>query len=174
MHKTVFNSLDEILEFIRSTHTHINKPAGVYCLKLWKQPDGTRVPIEELKGVRIKNFSVYNKNTVIIHQVSHGSSGGAKSFHMFEATTYLPELAMINVYDYSAEFLSTTCLDFAYLEQTKGAKIVFLSEFIHNVQQNLRAQWFRDKETEELMSEVGLGPRLRQSIQMDRYLDLDF
>lgn len=171
-HKIVYETLEEIREFILREHRHLDSKNGIYCLKLWRQPNGTRVPVEEMKGVRINNFTVYNKNTLIVHQRSHGTAFKGSQIHSFSSTLYLPDLAIINVYDYGAEFWTTMGLDFAYLEQTKESKMVMLAEFVHDIPRILRAQWFKDEETEKLLDEVGMGPRIHQYIPLGRSLDL--
>lgn len=171
--KIKHDSLQGILDFIKSTHPHLESRKGVYCLKLWREPDGTRIPLEIMHGVRIKSFTIYNESTVIIQQHSHGMEFKNKFSHSFDATLYLPDLAMINVYDYSAEFLTNFGIDFIYLDQTKEAKIVMLAEWIHDIPKNLRAQWFRDEETERLLSGIGIGRKLLRPTSVGRHLDLE-
>ncbi len=170
--KIKHDSLQGILDFIKSTHPHLESRKGVYCLKLWREPDGTRIPLEIMTGVRIKSFSIYNNSTVIVCLHSHGIEFKSKIIQSFDSTLYLPDLAMINVYDYSAEFLTNFGIDFIYLEQTKEAKTVMLAEWIHDIPKNLRAQWFKDEETERLLSGIGIGRKLHRSKSMDRHLDL--
>jgi len=165
-------TLDEILEFIRVNHNELNTK-GVYCLKLFRRSDGIRVPFEEMKGVRILDFTVYNPNTVIVQQHSHGVISKGKALTAFDSTLYLHDLIMVNVYDYSAEFFTDHGIDFTYLQQSKNAKMVMLAEWVHDVSRILRAQWFKDEETEKLLSEVGLGRVLQRYVPMGRHLDLD-
>jgi len=171
-HKIIYDTLDEIVDFIRQNHRHLDSKNGIYCLKLWRQPNGTRVPVEEMKGVRIKSFTVFNKNTLIIQQVSHGTAFKGSQIHSFTSTLYLPDLAIINVYDYGAEFWTTMGLDFSYLEQTKESKMVMLAAFVHDAPRILRAQWFKDEETERLLDEVGMGPKIHKYMPLGRHLDL--
>jgi hypothetical protein len=171
-HKIVYETLEEIVDFISATHTHLNAKNGIYCLKLWRRPDGTRIPIEEMMGVRIQEMVVYNKTTLILRQTSHGTLFKGSHIHSFNSTLYLPDLAMVNVYDYAAEFWTTMGMDVAYLEQTKEAKTVMLAEWIHDIPRNLRAQWFKDDETEDLLGDVGLGPKITRRADLGRNLDL--
>lgn len=171
-HKIVYESLAEIVDFISATHKHLDAKSGVYCLKLWRHPDGKRVPIEEMRGVRIKEMMLHDKTTLIIRQTSHGTLFKGSYIHSFDSTLYLPDLAMVNVYDYAAEFWTTMGLDFVYLEQTKEAKTVMLAEWIHDIPRNLRAQWFKDDETEDLLGDVGVGPKITRRNVMGRHLDL--
>lgn len=171
--KIKHDSLQGILDFIRSIHPHLESRRGVYCLKLWRHRDGTRIPIEIMNGVRIKEFTIYNEDTLIIQQHSHGTQFLNQSTHSFDATLYLPDLVMINVYDYSAEFLTNFGIDFVYLDQTKEAKIVMLAEWIHDVPKNLRAQWFKDEETERLLSGIGIGRKVHRPVLARRHLDLE-
>lgn len=166
------DSLEGILDFIKRSHAFLQAKRGVFCLKLWRQPDGARHPLEIMTGVRIKHFSVYDKATVIVQQHSHGTIFRNNSTHAFDATFYLPDMAMINVYDYCTEFLTNFGIDFVYLDQSKEAKIVMLAEWIHDVPKNLRAQWFRDDETEKLLSGIGIGRKLARPLETGRYLDL--
>lgn len=170
--KIKHDSLQGILDFIKSTHPHLESKKGLYCLKLWREPDGTRIPLEIMTGVRIKNFAIYNNDTLIVQQHSHGIEFQKRVTQSFDSTFYLPNLAMINVYDYSAEFLTNFGIDFVYLDQTKEAKIVMLAEWIHDIPKNLRAQWFKDEETERLLSGIGIGRKLHRSTPMGRHLDL--
>ncbi len=171
-HNVVYETLTEIVDFIRSTHLHLNSKAGVYAIKLWRHPNGKRVPIEEMRGVRVKELLIYDENTLIIRQVSHGTIFKGNYVHSFDSTLYLPDLAMVNVYDYAAEFWTTMGLDFAYLEQTKESKTVMLAEWIHDIPRILRAQWFKDEEAEDLLSDVGLGPKIHRYRPLGRNLDL--
>lgn len=168
-----YESLQEILDFIETIHPKLHSPPGVYCLRMRRTHEGARIPFEELRGVRIKSFEVYDTNTVIATLHSHGMAFKSNRLNTFDGTIYLTDLAMINVYDHSAEFLTNSSIDFVYLEQDKGAKTVMLAEWIHDVPKNLRAQWFKDSETERLLSEVGLGRKVRQRINLGRHLDLE-
>ncbi len=170
--KIKHSSLQSILDFIKSTHPHLESKRGLYCLKLWREADGTRIPLEIMTGVKIKSLSIYNENTLIVQQHSHGMEFKKQITHSFDSTLYLPDLAMINVYDYSAEFLTNFGIDFVYLDQTKEAKIVMLAEWIHDIPKNLRAQWFRDEETERLFSGIGIGRKLLKPKSVGRHLDL--
>ena len=172
MNKIKHDSLQEILDFIKNIHPHLESGRGVYCLKMWREPDGTRIPLEIMNGVRIKSFTIYNDNTVIIQQHSHGIEFKKKVSQSFDSTLYLPNLAMINVYDYSAEFLTNFGIGFIYLDQTKEAKIVMLAEWVHDIPKNLRAQWFKDDEAERLLSDIGIGRKLHRPISPGRHLDL--
>lgn len=171
-HKIKHDSLQGILNFIKSIHPHLESNKGLYCLKMWREPDGTRIPLEIMTGVRIKEFWIHNENTLGIKQHSHGMQFKNKVTHCFESTMYLPDLAMINVYDYSAEFLTNFGIDFIYLDQTKEAKVVMLAEWIHDIPKNLRGQWFKDDETERLLGDIGIGRKLHRPKSMDRHLDL--
>lgn len=165
-------SLQGILDFINSIHPHLTSKRGLYCLKLWRESDGTRYPLEIMNGVRIKSFSIYNENTLIIQQHTHGISFKDKFTQTFDSTLYLPDLCMINVYDYCAEFLTNFGIDFVYMDQSKESKIVGLAEWIHDVPKNLRAQWFKDDETERLLSGIGIGRKLLRSDVAGRHIDL--
>lgn len=167
------DSLQSILDFIKSIHPHLDSKRGLYCLKLWRDTDGTRIPLEVMNGVKIKDFKIYNDNTVIVQQHSHGMEFKNRITHSFDSTLYLPDLAMINVYDYSAEFLTNFGIDLVYLDQTKEAKIVMLAEWIHDIPKNLRGQWFKDEETERLLSGIGIGRKLHRSVSLGRHLDLE-
>lgn len=171
MSVTKFDNLESALAHLKNKHKQLLK--GVYCLKLMRRSDGTRVPFEELRGIRIKDFQVYDTNTVIIVQHSHGTRFNSKQISTFDAVTYLPDLAMINVYDYSAEFLTNVGIDFVYLEQTKEAKTVMLAEWIHDTPRLLRAQWFKDDETEQLLKGIGLGQKIQQFVPLGRNLEID-
>ncbi len=169
---TQFKTLEDTLKYIEKNHPYINGRNGVYCLKLWRQSDGTRLPIEETKGVRIRSLNVFNKNTVVIQLMSHGTAFQGRAMHTFDSTLYLPDLVMVNVYDYGTEFWSNARMDFSYTQQTKESKLVMLAEWIHDAPRNLRGQWFRDDDMEKTLNDVGLGPKLKQYIPLGRNLDL--
>ncbi len=172
-------TLSEIVEFIKNKHTHLNHTNGVYALKLIRQADGTRLPFEEMRGVRIKNFIVDDDNTLVIEQHSHGKMlrGGLPSSyapsHVFDARIFLTNLAMVNVYDYSAEFLTVDSIDFTYIEQTKEASVVMLSEWLNEQPGILRAQWFMDADVEKVLIAVGLESKLKREPSCGRNIDLD-
>lgn len=167
-----FDNLEVALDHIKTKHNR-QLSKGVYCLKLVRRRDGTRVPFEELRGVRIKEFKIYDDNTLVIFQHSHGTVFQNRVTTSFDATTYLPDLAMINVYDYSAEFMTTLGIDFVYLEQSKEAKTVMLAEWVHATPRLLRGQWFKDEETEQMLNGIGLGPKIQQFVPLGRHLELD-
>lgn len=171
--KLRFESLQDTVDFIVKTHKHLRSKCGVYCLKLLRNSDGSRIPFEEMNGVKIDEFEVHDSDTIIVKQHSHGTSFRGGILHAFDAKIWLTGLAMINVYDYSTEFWSTKGIDFVYLQQTKEAKTVLLSEWLHGTPKNLRGQWFRDDEAEELLNEIGLGRRVKQTIRIGKHLDLD-
>ncbi len=91
---------------------------------------------------------------------------------MFDATLWLPNVAMINVYDHSGEFWTTDAVDFVYLEQTKEAKTVMLAEWMHPGPRDLRAQWFRDEEAETMLKDIGSGRKIEHLASVARNLDL--
>lgn len=168
-----FQALSEIVEFIKHKHVHIRGNKGVYALKLIRQPDGTRIPFEEMRGVRIKNFIVDDDNTLVIEQHSHGIAFPGRSTHVFDARIFLSNLAMVNVYDYSAEFLTIDSIDFTYILQTKEASVVMLSEWINDEPGILRAQWFMDRDIEKVLATLGLDRKFKEGSSFGRNIDLD-
>lgn len=173
-----FETLSEIVKFIERSHTHINSNNGVYALKLLRHPDGTRVPFEEMRGIRIQKFIVDDDNTLIIQQHSHGKTirwaEDTRSLtYVFDARMFLSNLAMVNVYDYSAEFLTVNSIDFTYIEQTKEASVVMLSEWLNEQPGILRAQWFMDSDIEKVLAIVGLEHKIKRESVAIRNIDLD-
>ncbi len=169
----ICKTLSEVVDFIKKKHTHINHNKGVYALKLIRQPDGTRLPFEEMRGLKIKKITVENNNTLVIEQQSHGLAFRGNKTYVFDARMFLQNLAMINIYDYSAEFLTVNSIDFTYIQQTQQAEVVMLSEWINGETGVVRAQWLMDKDIEKVLNTIGLNHKLRREEVCNRNIDLD-
>ena len=172
-HKILHESLEDIVKYIRKHHFGVNKE--IYALKLIRQFDGKKIPIEEMRGITLQNISVHDKRTLILTQKADLANTGNKisPYPFFESNLYLSELIMINVYDYSAEFISETNFDFTYSLQTKDAKTVMLAEWVHKKPKNLRAQWACDTDTEKLLESIGEGPKIHRQVSIPRGIDLE-
>ncbi len=143
---TKYITLQEVVEHIQREHRNINSFNGVNAWKMLRLSNGSKIPFEELQGVRLRNFSIYDHNTLIIEQQSN-----TKINEVFFCRIYLFDLIMINIYDFSAEFYTSSGINMFYTERTTDAKVLMLSSFIHNSSDPIRAQWFRDDETEALL-----------------------
>ncbi len=202
MSVTKCDTLQDVVNFILNRHTSINrKGKGVNCWKILRRPNGDRIPFEEMHGVRFRNFSVYDHNTLIIEQQSHGSvfnqgypppsvpeqakvydvaavisscssSAAAKQHkkHVFSAKTYLPELSLINIYDHSAEFRTTSGIELFYSENTYETSILLMSSWVNDISDILRAQWFCD-EIDELLMSCGTDPKMERTVSLPRGID---
>ena len=172
-HKILHESLEDIVEYIRKQHFGVNKE--IYALKLIRQFDGKKIPIEEMRGITLQNISIHDKRTLILTQKAALANTGPNisPYPFFESNLYLSELIMINVYDYSAEFISETNFDFTYSLQTKDAKTVMLAEWVHKKPKNLRAQWACDTDTEKLLESIGEGPKIHRQVSIPRGIDLE-
>lgn len=168
----VCETLHDVVEYITKKHSHLQSMKGVYALKLLRQADGSRIPFEEMSGIRIKKFTIFTNNTLILEQHSHGYTYKNQNIQNFDARLYLSNLAMINIYDYSAEFLTIDSIDFTYIEQSKEARVVMMSEWINEEPGILRAQWFMDDDIDKILDRVGLRNRTRRLVA-SRNLDLD-
>jgi len=167
------STLAEILSHLAEAHKDcFASVKGVYFLKLWKQPNGDRLVIEEGKGVRIKEMLLAQCDSVTIRQHSHGTLMKKKALHTFESTLHLPKLIAVNAYNHSAEFISSLGVDFVYLAQNPDAKKLIMSAWTKDESFKMRAQWFKDEETEALLNDVGIGPKINRHIPLPRNLDL--
>lgn len=158
-----FATLDGMLDFINRKYVDSFRKKGSYCLKMLRRRDGSRVIFEEMNGVLIDKFETYDSNTVVVYQRSHGK---VFQYHkegllqvdqraIFDARIFLQDLAMINVYDYSIEFLTVEGIDFVCLVKDRSASMSILSDWIDDQQGILRVQWVRDREAEEILDGVG-------------------
>lgn len=168
-----YSSLLEILDVIRRTHPYVNSKTGSYVLKLWRQTDGSRVILEELRGIRLSEIEIQNNNTLIIKQFFSGNTFKNKSLDGFRATFYLPELYMVNVYDCSVEFYSKIGMDFSFSMMTQDNDILMLAKYIHKKPPIIQAQWFQDLETETLLSTLGSDPRVFEQMSNYRNIEID-
>jgi len=164
-------SLDAVVKLVQSNF-HCDSRYGVRLAKLWRQYDGSRIPLEYTTGVRIKNIEVFNNNTIIIEQHSHGTLFQSRKLHSFDSTLYLPDLFIVNIYDYSVEFWSLIGLNFVILDQTYSSKIAIMSQWIHDKSQTLRAQWYKDDESKNLIDHLSGEPMLHSQDEVFRNLDI--
>ncbi len=172
----IFTTLDGVLNFIDRKHLGSLRKKGTYCLKMLRRRDGSRIVFEEMNGVLIDKFETYNSNTVVVHQRSHG-----KTFQFNETCTtvvaftsqiFLQNLAMINVYDFSIEFLTVEGIDFACLLKNRSASMSILSDWIDDQKSPLRAKWNQDPEAEEMLKGVGPDVVIEPRIPAARNVDL--
>jgi len=167
-------TLLDVITFIGNKHKSIGlNNAGVYALKLLRQSDGTRIPFEEMQGIRIKDFIIQNDNSLVVEQEAHGTAFRGRKSITYDARIYLSNLAMINIYDYSAEFLTVNSVDFVYIENTKNASVVMMSEWINEQPGVLRGQWFMDRHAEKVFASIGVNSNTKNQEGFDRNIDLD-
>lgn len=166
-----FDKLADVIDFIKQKHVHLNSFRGVHAFKLLRKNDGTKIPFEEMKGAKIKEFEIIDDKLIVVNQVLQASSYKGKSNWTIECKTFLSQIVMINVYDHSAEFFSINSIDFTYIENSSEFKIPMMEDWINDQGNELRAYWVRDAEMENLLSDVGGPKTVKQAGPLIRNLD---
>ena len=160
------STLDEIVAQIKSFHRFLHSNSGVYGIKLLRKHDGKRMPFEEIKGLKIKDIDIYNKNTIVIEQAGYGFQLNSKTKHVYSAKLYLENLAVINVYDERAEFFTIEGIDFCYMENGNyTTNIKMLKEWINNDPGIMRSQWVNENsDAQRILDEVGGNRSIKVSV----------
>jgi len=164
------NTLSDIIKYLTKKHKKIasHRFLGVNGMKMLKYPDGSRRVIEHFKGFRILDCEVA-RNSLRISQ----ASSDIKSKRNFYSTLYLNDLAFINIYDNSAEFVTENSIDLAYILNTDDAKIETIQQYIHHDSGILRACWTNAGLDADTISRLGIHNKIRRKVDAhSRSLDL--
>lgn len=174
-------TLEEVVQYINLKHKYLNNSVDIF--KFIKYPNGQRKMIQEVKGGRIYNFDPIDKNVLIMTDSYYGQSQvntpgkkGSFKLHLKETISrnYICDLVMINLYDYSAEFLTTDKIDISYVDGSKATKTILMAEWIQNINSELRAQWILDPEMDELIDEMTHGSKkINVARKMNRNIEIE-
>ncbi len=148
--------------------------AGFYGLKMLRKPDGRRIIFESVNGFRIFEHSQVSDTSIMIRQQSTGFEFRGNRRVVQTADFTLSDLALVNVYDNSAEFYSRSSIDFAYVAKTADSEIEMLTEFVVGLKGIVRAQWTsQNDEVDRIISELSIGRKVIEVAQRKRMIDMD-
>ena len=179
-----YDALEGIITYILKKHKYIKQAVtgvglynkgGVYALKMLRKPSGKRIIFEEIKNFRIIKWEAFNINTLIIDTFATGISFKGKEKVSQSSRLFLNDLAVINVYDYTAEFYSRSSIDFSYVYNSHESHQQALNYFVQEKIAPLRAQWVDpDDDLDRLMEELSIGRVIEEEVPGNRMLDMDF
>lgn len=171
-----FETLPDLMTFIQTKHRKINsKQGGVQGYKMFRKPDGRRILFEEIKGFRIFRFQAVDDRTLTIDTLATGFAFRNNEKITVSSRLFLPDLAVINVYDHRAEFFSSSSIDFAYIEDDKVVELQMLEEYINDDPGIVRAQWLaKDDDVDRILDEVTGGRKAKPQLSTEnpRFLHL--
>jgi hypothetical protein len=160
----ICKTLPEIVENIKTTHRFLHNSTGIYGIKLLRKANGKRYPFEEIKGLRIQDFSMPDKNTLVIEQVGLGFQFKSNVKHIYTAKLYLSNLAVINVYDERAEFFTVEGIDFCYIHNDYVVNVKMLKEWVNNDPGIVRARWINENDdVQKLLEDIGGDINMKRS-----------
>jgi len=171
-----YDTIDQIINYIVKKHRTIKDPTkhGVHGLMMLRKANGSRVIFGEIKGFRIFDWHTAD-NLLTIDCMSVGYA--MKGLHKIQQSSrlLLQDLAIINVYDHCAEFLSELGVDFAYTVNEYAAEMQHLHEWINEEPGILRARWINNNnDTQELLDRLSSGRKIREVEIEGRQVDMDF
>ena len=169
----VYSTLSDIVAYINKTHRFLRTSSGVYGIKLFRKANGKRIPFEEMKGLKIHDIAVHNRNTLIIEQVGCGFQFKSNVKHIYKAKLFLTNLAVVNVYDERAEFFTMEGIDFCYIQNDYIVNIKMLMEWVNNDPGILRAQWIHeDPDVQKILEDIGVDRTSKIVITPPRNIDM--
>jgi len=172
-----YNTIDQIVNYIIKKHRTIRDPAkhGVHGLMMLRKMNGSRMIFGEIRGFRILDWSVFEDNVLSIDSIAVGyAMKGSKKLQQ-TSRLLLQGLAIINVYDYCAEFLTESGVDFAYTVNEYAAEMQHIREWVHKEPGILRARWIDDtNDTQILLDRLASGRIIKEVETEGRQVDMDF
>lgn len=180
-----YETLEEVVQYITKRHRYIKVPVsgvsgpsskgGAYALKMLRKPNGKRIIFEEVKNFRIFDWVVHPDNVLCIDTIAVGMAFKGQHTISQSARLFLQDLAVINVYDHSAEFFSRSSIDFTYIEHSYAAQQQILHEWVRGDPGILRAQWLDpNDDIERLLEEFSIGRKISEVELGERVIDMDF
>lgn len=170
-------TIDEIVEFILSNHKKIRdkgQDGGVTASFMFRK-GGKRWVFNEINNFRIFDWDVLPNNCLSVQTISTGYIFRGNRQIQQTSRTILPGLAVINVYDHSAEFFSEDGIDFAYTINTEDANFQHIYEWSRGIVGDLRATWVDETNTtEKLLMHLASGPKIVLIPDVVRSVDMDF
>lgn len=157
------------MEYLFHKHHFIQKSKdGGYGLVTFRNTDGTRNIIQEMRYFRIFKYEIF-ETTLLIYNIVTGLNFKGKEIKSASSTLYLSDLLQINVYDYGSQFFTNSGLDFAYVSDDKFVKIKLLRTWIDNESAILRAQWRnKDRDLDSML--FNFGKQVTQVQKSKRFL----
>jgi len=179
-----YQTIDEIVKYITKHHLYIKEPVsgqgpmekgGAYALKMFRKSDGKRIIFEETKNFRIFDWNVHDKNMLCIDTIAVGLAFKGHKKISQSSRLFLHDLAVINVYDHSAEFYSRNSIDFAYVEHSYESEQQILQEWVRGSPGIMRAQWVNEEDDiDRLLTELSIGRKIQEVVPGARKIDLNF
>ena len=169
----VYHSLTDLVDYINKTHHFLKTSSGVYGIKLLRKANGKRIPFEEIKGLKIHDISVHNKDTVVIEQAGFGLQFKSNVKHIYKAKLFLSNLAVVNVYDERTAFFTIDNIDFCYIQNNYSVNVKMLKEWINHDPGILRAQWVnKDSDVHKILDEIGGDRKIKISVTPPRNINM--
>lgn len=171
-------TLEEVVEYILNRHKKIrdrSQEGGVRASLMWRKSDGKRQVFSEMNNFRIFDWDVLPNNSLSIQTIATGFAFRGNKEIQQTARTILSDLAVVNVYDWAAEFFSENSVDFAYTMNSEDANFQHLHEWTKGVPGELRATWINENnDTEAILNNLSGGRKVFVIDQNSRQVDMDF
>ena len=172
------SKLEEVVSFILRRHYKVSdtgSSGGVNASFMYKQYDGKRVVFCEMSNFRIIDWQVMGEDSLSMQTMATGYTFKGNKHVTQSAQCILSNLAIINVYDFAAEFFSENSVDFAYTLGTRDANIQHIYEWIRGDTGTLRASWVNENNTtEQLLNRLSGGDKIIIKKDPSRKVDMDF
>lgn len=172
-----FEDLKDMLGYIGNKHRQLRAVTGkgVYGSLLSRNRDGSRIQFGLIQGLKIKNFDVYDDNTIVLEYFGAGYQFKGKQRQVMSARLFLADIQVVNVYDHSAEFFSKNSIDFTYMLQDYVAEMEALQQWVSQSPDLLRAQWLsKDDRVDQLLDEITVGRKIKMQVEVPRGLSFDY
>jgi len=171
-------TLEEVIEFVLQRHKKIrdrSQEGGVRASLMWRKSDGKRIVFSEINNFRIFDWDVLPGNALSIQTIATGFAFRGNKEIQQTSRTILSDLAVINVYDWAAEFFSENSIDFAYTMNTEDADFQHLYEWSKGSPGELRATWVNEEnDTEAILNGLHGGRKIFVKDLSSRKVDMDF
>ena len=171
-----YTKLEEIITYITNTHESLkkNNPGGGVCAsKMIRLNSGRRIVFEETQNWRIFDWGITSENSLYIDSIITGFAFKGHKEVQQSSRLFLSDLIIINVFDFAAEFISQSSIDFAYTLNTPAATMQHLYEYSRGKIGDIRARWiYAQNDVDRVLTEASIGRVLTIS-QDDRMFDMD-
>lgn len=138
-----YEDISQILEYMSKKHVNLQShQKGVKGYKFFKHGN-SRLLFEEITGFQIVDFQVFDNSDISITTVAKGFTYKNNVKTTVTAKLFLNDLALINVYEHSAEFLTCNSIDFSYIENDYDVSLKIFSNWLAKSPSELKAQWVK-------------------------------
>ena len=171
-----YTKLEDIIKYITNQHKSIKSNAvgsGVCATKMIRLKSGRRIVFEENQNWRIFDWGVQSENSLYVDSLIIGYSFKGHKEIQQSSRLFLSDLVIINVYDFAAEFISQSSIDFAYTLNDAAATMQHLYEYTRGKVGDIKARWiYEHNDIDRMLDEVSMG-RTINIVREDRTFDMD-